>query len=68
MVKEYLSILKEQGKYKIGIEKSYYISKMESSGLNPVHYCAAVFKNPDEKFLIIKESIISLKTLNITSI
>ncbi|MCP3874949.1 MAG: phosphofructokinase [Desulfobacteraceae bacterium] len=63
MVKEYLSILKEQGKYKIGIERSYYTSKMESANIIPDKFGKAIFKNPDEKFLLIKESIISLKTL-----
>ena len=63
MVKEYLSILKEQGRYKIGIERSYYKSIMENAKLIPDKYIKAIFKNPDDKYLLIKESIISLKTL-----
>ncbi len=63
MVKEYLNILKEQGKYKIGIERSYFISVMENSNFLPDKYARAIFKNPDGAYLLIKESIISLKTL-----
>ncbi len=63
MVKEYLSILKEQGKYKVGIEKSYYRSTMRRSKFSPDKIAKLIFKNPGDRFLIVKESIISLKTL-----
>ncbi|WP_300462849.1 6-phosphofructokinase [Desulfobacula sp.] len=63
MVEEYLSILKEQGKYKIGIEQSYFKSIMEQANLISDKFATAIFTNPDTDFLIIKESIISLKTL-----
>jgi len=63
MVKEYLDVLKEQGKYKIGIERSYYKLIMENAKLNPDKFAIAVFKNYDDTHLLIKESIISLKTL-----
>jgi pyrophosphate--fructose-6-phosphate 1-phosphotransferase len=63
MVKEYLDILKEQGKYKIGIERSYYKSIMENAKLIPDKFVKTIFKNPDDKYLLVKESIISLKTL-----
>ncbi|NOX33936.1 MAG: phosphofructokinase [Deltaproteobacteria bacterium] len=63
MVKEYLGILKEQGKYKIGIKRSDYNSIMENTGFIPGKLAKTIFKNPDDKYLIIKESIISLKTL-----
>ncbi|MCK5349614.1 MAG: diphosphate--fructose-6-phosphate 1-phosphotransferase, partial [Desulfobacula sp.] len=63
MVKEYLSILKEQGKYKIGIERSYYKSIMENAKFVPDKFARAIFKNPGDKYLLIKGSIISLKTL-----
>lgn len=68
MVKEYLSILKEKGKYKIGIEKSYYKSIMENSKFIPDKIAKVIFKNPEDKYLLIKESIISLKTLKQTLI
>ncbi|MCK5837440.1 MAG: 6-phosphofructokinase, partial [Desulfobacula sp.] len=63
MVEEYLSILKEQGKYKIGIEHSYFKSIMEQANMIPDKFATAIFTNPDAEFLIIKEAIISLKTL-----
>ena len=63
MVKEYLSILKEQGKYKIGIERSYYKYIMENSKFAPDKIAKVIFNNPKDKYLLIKESIISLKTL-----
>lgn len=68
MVEEYLSILKEEGKYKIGIEKSYFKSRMESANIIPDKFGKAIFKNYDDKYLIIKESVISLKTLKQTLI
>lgn len=63
MVREYLEVLKEQGKYKIGIEQSHYRSKMEAANMVPDKFAKAIFKNPHDKYLIIKESIISKKTL-----
>jgi pyrophosphate--fructose-6-phosphate 1-phosphotransferase len=63
MVEEYLSILKEQGKYKIGIERSCFTSIMEQANMIPDKFATAIFTNPDAEFLIIKEAIISLKTL-----
>lgn len=63
MVKEYLTILKEQGKYKVGIEQSYFKSTMEWANIIPDKFATAIFKDPKAEYLIIKESIISLKTL-----
>ncbi|CCK80374.1 6-phosphofructokinase [Desulfobacula toluolica] len=63
MVKEYLTILKEQGKYKVGIEHSYFKSTMQLANIIPDKFATAIFKDPKAEYLIIKESIISLKTL-----
>ncbi len=63
MVKEYLTILKEQGKYKVGIERSYFKSTMELANIIPDKFATTLFKDPKAEYLIIKESIISLKTL-----
>ena len=63
MVKEYLEILKEMGIYKVGIERSYYNSKMNGIPIEAEMLAKAIFKNPEEKHLLIKESIISIKTL-----
>jgi len=66
MVKEYLNTLKEQGRYKIGIERSYFNSLMKKADMTPDQYAKAIFKNPEASHLLIKESIISLKTLKQT--
>jgi pyrophosphate--fructose-6-phosphate 1-phosphotransferase len=63
MVKEYLVVLKEQGVYKIGIEKSYFDTKIDPTRLDSRAVAKAIFKNPDDRFLLIKKSIISMKTL-----
>jgi len=66
MVKEYLDILKEKGKYKIGIENDYYRSEMKKAGLEPDPIASALFKDPGAAHLIMKEAIISIKTLKQT--
>ncbi|MBU1193873.1 MAG: 6-phosphofructokinase [Proteobacteria bacterium] len=63
MVKEYLDILKEKGKYKVGIDRSYYESVMKNAGLSPDEFALILFKNPTDQCLIMKESIMSRKTL-----
>jgi len=64
LVKNYLNILKENGIYKIGIDKSYYRKTFEKGGLDPEYFGPILFKNYDDaKFLLIKASIISVKTL-----
>ena len=64
LVKDYLNILKENGTYKIGIEKSYYRKTLEKEGLDPDYFGPILFKNYDDsEFFLIKASIISAKTL-----
>ena len=64
LVKDYLNILKENGTYKIGIEKSYYRKTLEKGGLDPDDFGPILFKNYDDsEFFLIKASIISAKTL-----
>ncbi|MBE9530164.1 MAG: 6-phosphofructokinase [Proteobacteria bacterium] len=64
LVKDYLNILKEQGTYKIGIEKSYYRKTLEKAGLDPDYFGPILFKNYDDsEFFLIKASIISAKIL-----
>ena len=63
MVREYLGILKEKGKYKIGIERSVYQSLMERANIIPDKFASVMFKDPDARFLMIKEAIMSKKTL-----
>lgn len=63
LVKDYLNILKEKGIYKIGIEKSFYKKTLEKEDLDPDYLGPILFKNYDDEFLLMKESIISMKTL-----
>jgi pyrophosphate--fructose-6-phosphate 1-phosphotransferase len=64
LVKDYLNILKENGSYKIGIEKSYFKKTLDKDGLDPDFFGHILFKNYDDSaFLLIKPSIISIKTL-----
>jgi len=42
------------------------LSVMEDAGLNVDKFAKIIFNNPDEKFLIVQKSIISLKTLKQT--
>jgi len=63
LVKDYLNILKEKGIYKIGIEKSFYKKTLEKEDLDPDYLGPILFKNYDDGFLLMKESIISMKTL-----
>jgi pyrophosphate--fructose-6-phosphate 1-phosphotransferase len=64
LVKDYLNILKEEGRYKLGIERRYYQKIMAKGGLDPDEYGAVLFNNyPHDNYLKIDKSIISLKTL-----
>ena len=63
MVTDYLDVLKEQGTYKIGIERSAFVSAMENAGLDGEKYENALFRNPKAPFLLVKQQIISKKTL-----
>lgn len=64
LVKDYLDILKEQGTYKIGIEKSYYRKTLENGGLDPDYFGPILFENYDDSgFLMVKTSIISHRRL-----
>jgi pyrophosphate--fructose-6-phosphate 1-phosphotransferase len=65
LVQDYLDILKEEGKYKVGIQKDYYSKILINGGLDPDRYGPAVFKNyGDGEYLLVKPDIISIKTLN----
>jgi len=68
LVKNYLNILKEKGIYKLGIDSSYYRRTLAKSGLDPDYFGPILFKNynKEDKFLLLKESIISKKTLKQT--
>ncbi|MBW1992910.1 MAG: 6-phosphofructokinase [Deltaproteobacteria bacterium] len=64
LVKDYLNYLKEEGVYKIGISRGYYEKTLRQAGLDPEHYGPVLFKNyTDGQLLIVRPSIISVKTL-----
>jgi pyrophosphate--fructose-6-phosphate 1-phosphotransferase len=65
LVQDYLNILKEQGRYKIGISKDYYVKTLEKAGLDPDRFGSAIFQSyGDGDYLMVKPDIISIKTLN----
>ena len=64
LVKDYLAILRDQGKYSIGIDPNYFKKVMTKGGLNADYYGPLLFKNYHQsEFLLLKERIISLRTL-----
>jgi len=65
LVKDYLDIQKEQGRYKVGIERPYFSKVMVAAELDPDYFGPLLFKNYDAgEFLMLKPVIMSLKTLN----
>jgi pyrophosphate--fructose-6-phosphate 1-phosphotransferase len=65
LVKDYLDILRDEGAYKIGIQNDYYRKTMVKAGYEPDPYGKVLFKNyPQAEYLLVKPSIISIKTLN----
>ncbi|MBA3028593.1 MAG: phosphofructokinase [Desulfobacteraceae bacterium] len=65
LVEDYLNTLKEQGIYKVGIHREYFLKIMKESNLDPERIEKALSKTEKafSEYLIIKESIISVKTL-----
>lgn len=64
MVKDYLKVLREQGKYKTGIQIDYYAKILKKAGLDPEYYGPILFRNYGQsEYLLVKETIISLRTL-----
>jgi pyrophosphate--fructose-6-phosphate 1-phosphotransferase len=64
LVTDYLNFLREEGVYKIGIERNYYEKTLKNAGLDPEYYGPVLFNNySNGEYLIVKSSIISVKTL-----
>ena len=64
LVRDYLNRLKEDGRYKIGVQKDYFRKRMEAAGLEPAPYGQAIFNNYGvDEYLLVKPEIISIKTL-----
>jgi pyrophosphate--fructose-6-phosphate 1-phosphotransferase len=66
LVRDYLNILKDQGEYRLGIERGYFEKTLTAGGLDPDYYGPILFENYAEgHYLLRKSSIISLKTLEL---
>ncbi len=64
LVKEYLDILKDQGKYKIGLDRAYFSKTLAKAGLDADYFGPLLFENYNgNDHLLIKDNIISLRTL-----
>jgi len=64
LVKDYLKILQEQGHYRIGIRRDYFIKTLKGEEMDPDTYGPMLFSNwNDGEYLLIKADIISVKTL-----
>jgi pyrophosphate--fructose-6-phosphate 1-phosphotransferase len=63
LVKDYLNILKEEGRYRLGVKRTYYQKTLAQAELDPDMFGAALFENYGQsEFLLRKTSIISAKT------
>jgi len=64
LVRDYLNILKEQGRYRLGIRREYYRKILKKGGLDPDMFGPILFENyPDGAFLLKRPPIFSVKTL-----
>ncbi len=64
LVQDYLKYLKEEGTYKIGVERAYYRKTLTAAGIDPDAYGPVLFKNyEDGDYLLVRPSVISKKTL-----
>ncbi|GAB6094654.1 hypothetical protein JCM14469_09060 [Desulfatiferula olefinivorans] len=64
MVEDYLEILKEKGRYKMGISHEYFRETMVRAGLDPDVIGPSIFRNYNgEPFCLVKEDIFTHKTL-----
>ncbi len=64
LVKDYLNILKEEGRYRLGIPKSYYRKTLKRAELEPDAFGPLLFEDYEQADMLLrKSSIISLKTL-----
>jgi pyrophosphate--fructose-6-phosphate 1-phosphotransferase len=64
LVKDYLNILKEEGRYRLGIKQIYFEKMLTRANLDPDTYGPLLFENYGQaEFLLRKTEIISVKTL-----
>ncbi len=63
MVKDYLNILKEKGRYWIGINRDYFCKTLKNAGLAPDDFGPVLFQSYAAPYLLFKEHLISLKMI-----
>jgi pyrophosphate--fructose-6-phosphate 1-phosphotransferase len=64
LVKDYLKILRDQGRYKIGIKRDYYARLLKRNHLDPDYFGPILFKNySQDEYLLVNDDIISVRTL-----
>lgn len=65
LVEEYLDILRDQGRYKMGINRGYYNKILKGADLDADYYGEILFKDygASGEYLLIRDSIISIRTL-----
>jgi pyrophosphate--fructose-6-phosphate 1-phosphotransferase len=64
LVKDYLNILKEEGRYRLGIHKRYFCKTLKRADLDPDAFGPLLFENYEQTDMLLRKStIISLKTL-----
>ncbi|MFH2064932.1 MAG: 6-phosphofructokinase [Pseudomonadota bacterium] len=64
LVKDYLNILEEKGRYKLGIHEDFFRKTLKKDGLDPDFFGPVLFRNyHNGPYLLVKESIMSIKTL-----
>ncbi|MBW2409013.1 MAG: 6-phosphofructokinase [Deltaproteobacteria bacterium] len=64
LVKDYLNILMEEGAYRLGIQNDYYQKTLANTAYDPDKFGPVLFENYGQaKYLLVKPSIISVKTL-----
>jgi pyrophosphate--fructose-6-phosphate 1-phosphotransferase len=64
LVRDYLAILRDDGKYKVGVRHAYYVKTLQRAGLDPEFYGPMLFHNyGKDEHLLVRDKIISLKNL-----
>ena len=64
LVRDYLNILKEEGRYRLGIHKKHYHKTLKRADLDPEAYGPLLFENYGQADILLRRSaIVSLKTL-----
>jgi pyrophosphate--fructose-6-phosphate 1-phosphotransferase len=64
LVRDYLKVLQEKGRYILAIKKTFFNKTLLKEGLDPLQYGPVIFQNyGEDEYLLRKSSIISLKTL-----